>query len=196
MPGRRPGSRPAGTGDRTEAAGTAAVVIADKDNAPAGPHVEALVVLALVRARRNAPGCWPLLDEAHARAGADGRQALIARVAIARAEAAWLEGRPDAIDTETNECYGRAVDARCVWAAAELATWRLRAGLAAALPSWACHLHRLQDAGKWQRAAVAWQVRGFPYEASLAQAEASEAQPLRNALATLRTLGASAAVGS
>ena len=58
------------------------------------PRIESLVVLARVRARRGDPDVWPLLDEAWDLAEPTNELPRLGPVAVARAEAAWLEGRP------------------------------------------------------------------------------------------------------
>src|SRR5438105_3021657 len=65
------------------------------------PRVSALPVVALVRARRGDPDVWPLLDEARSLAEREGERQDAVTVCVARAEVAWLEGRPDAIREET-----------------------------------------------------------------------------------------------
>ena len=51
----------------------------------------------LVRARRGDPDVWPLLDDALALAEPTGELQRIGPATAARAEAAWLEGRPETI---------------------------------------------------------------------------------------------------
>jgi len=66
------------------------------------PRIAALPILALVRARRGDPDVWPLLDEAKRMAERQGGDVL---TAVARAEAAWLEGRADAVISESEAEY-------------------------------------------------------------------------------------------
>ena len=61
------------------------------------PRIVSLVVLALVRARRGDPDAEPPLQEALGLAEPSGELIRIAPVAAARAEVAWLAGRPDEI---------------------------------------------------------------------------------------------------
>ena len=58
-------------------------------------RILALVVVALVRARRGDPEVRTLLDEAWALGETTGELPRIGPVAVARAEVAWLAGRPD-----------------------------------------------------------------------------------------------------
>ena len=110
--------------------------------------------------------------------------------AAARAEAAWLEGRPDA---STQPTLDLALRRHAAWIVGELACWRRRAGahdrLLVGVPQpWAAEL-----AGDWPRAAELWTELDSPYEAALALAEANEEEPLRRALAELQQLGAAPA---
>ena len=116
------------------AAQTAGGILAGPRDQILQPRIDALTVLALVRARRGDPEYRPLLDEALRLAqGTDQLEALSA-VALARAEAAWLEGRPEAIVAETTEAVNlaeRSQDAACIGA---LAVWRRRGGIFPSAP--------------------------------------------------------------
>jgi hypothetical protein len=59
-----------------------------------GPRHSALVVLALLRARRGQDGHAPLLQESRQIAEANGDLQFLAIDAVARAEVAWLEVGP------------------------------------------------------------------------------------------------------
>src|SRR6185295_20153175 len=67
------------------------------------PRIESLVVVARVRARRGDPGVWPLLDEAWALAEPTNELPRLGPVAVARAEAAWLQSDRGAVDQATEE---------------------------------------------------------------------------------------------
>jgi len=64
-----------------------------------------LVVLGLVRARRGDPDPWSPLDEALELGRPSGDLQHLAPVVAARAEAAWLEGRANAVVEGTDELY-------------------------------------------------------------------------------------------
>ena len=93
------------------------------------PRTDALVVLGLIRARRGDPGCSPLLDEAWERAESADDLDFLALVSAARAEAAWLEGRPGEIGALTEYAYDLACRVGAAIYAGGLACWRARAGL-------------------------------------------------------------------
>jgi AAA ATPase domain len=79
----------------TDATRTVEAVLRDPRTAPIS-RIEALAVLGRLRARRGDPGIWPPLDEALALATVTGELQRLGPVAIARAEAAWLDGDPAA----------------------------------------------------------------------------------------------------
>lgn len=157
------------------------------------PRILTLVVLALVRARRGDPGVHDLLDEAWSLAEPTGELPRIGPVAVAQAEVAWLEGRPEAVAGVTDAALELAVRRASLWRIGELAAWRSRAGLADGLAADVTGPFALQLAGDWSGAAEQWARKGCPYEAALALAETGDEALLRQALDELRRLGAGAA---
>jgi DNA-binding CsgD family transcriptional regulator len=154
------------------------------------PRIFALVVLALVRARRGDPEVWPPLDEAWALAEPTGELPRLGPVAAARAEAAWLEGDGDAVDEATAAALRLALERKSPWLIGELAAWRCRGGLDGEILPEAAEPYALQLAGAWARAAELWSEIGCHYEAALALADADDEEPLRHALEELNLLGA------
>jgi DNA-binding CsgD family transcriptional regulator/tetratricopeptide (TPR) repeat protein len=179
-----------GQGRWSSAAATAMEVLELPPSNTLGARFEALIVLALVRARRGDPEHWPLLAEALERAQAAGDLQFLATVAAARAEAAWLEGRPEAIASETQAAYELAVERNDPWFAGELACWRQRAGLPPERPLEVGEPYARQLAGDWAGAAKHWRQLGCPYETALSLASAHKEAALRQALEGLRQLGA------
>jgi ATP/maltotriose-dependent transcriptional regulator MalT len=150
----------------------------------------ALAVLGLVRARRGDPDVWPLLDESLALAEPAGELPWLTPVATARAEAAWLEGRLDAVAAATEIAFDAALKSRSSWLIGELAYWRWRAGIREQLSADAAEPYALQIAGDWAHAAELWARLGCPYEVALALADADDVDVLRTALDRLQELGA------
>jgi DNA-binding CsgD family transcriptional regulator len=150
------------------------------------PRIVALVVLALVRARRGDPDVWPLLDEAWALAEPTGELPRLGPVAAARAEVAWLEGDHDAVARATDGALRLACERKAPWFIGELAAWRPRAGLDCELATEAAAPYALQLAGDSARAAELWREIGCPYEAALALADVDDEEPLRRAHAELQ----------
>ena len=179
----------------TQATRTVEAVLRDPRTAPVS-RINALAVLGRVRARRGDPGVWPPLDEALALATGTGELQRLGPVAVARAEAAWLEGDPAAARAVVED--GLALSERTMsyaWLAGELAfwLWRLRGPdrlPAGELPDWVAEPFRLQMAGAWEAAAERWRTLGCPYEAAAALADSDQEPQLRQALTELERLGA------
>jgi DNA-binding CsgD family transcriptional regulator/tetratricopeptide (TPR) repeat protein len=175
-----------------EALETAALVIRDPRPAQV-PRITALAVTGLVKARRGESGYWALLDEAWGLARPTAELQRLEPAAAARAEAAWLEGRPDAVPELTEATLEIAVRRRAPWVIGELACWRWRAGLPPppcdALPE----AYALLMSGQWMRAAEAWTRLESPYESALALAAADDDETIGRGLDELHRLGARAA---
>jgi DNA-binding CsgD family transcriptional regulator len=149
-------------------------------------RIHALVALGLVRARRGDPNVWEPLDEALALAEPRHELQWIAPVAIARAEAAWLEGRlADAIAETDAACEAAAG----TWYLMGLAYWRWRAGTEQAVPGDGEPQWQLEMNGHSHAASEHWRGIGCPYEAAFALLDAGE-DGLRSALDELRRIGA------
>jgi ATP/maltotriose-dependent transcriptional regulator MalT len=171
----------------TAATTTAELVVAETRDSPE-PRLQALLVLALVRARRGDPDTTPLLDEAATLVAGASDPAWHADLARARAEIAWLEGRPDGVRETTDRAFESA--SASSWWLGELAYWRSKNGIVEERPAgirgpWARLL-----AGDWQAAAAAWSAKQRPYEAALALAESDDEAALRKSLAELQRLEA------
>ncbi|HTU84777.1 MAG TPA: AAA family ATPase [Solirubrobacteraceae bacterium] len=180
-------------GGWSAAAELAASILASPLEGVLGSRFMALKVLALVRARRGDPGAWPLLDEMLEMATGTGELYGLGQAAAARAEAAWLEGRPGAINAETDSAFTLALELREPVRIGEVAIWRWRAGLLTEPPDQADEVYRLQIGGEWQAAERFWREHGCPYEAALALVDADDEAALRRALEELRGLGAAPA---
>ena len=93
------------------------------------PRLMSLTVIGLVRARRGDPGAAEAIGEAFA--AAEPRRSLdgLAPVAAARAELAWISGRPQDVGAVTEEAFTGAVASGWERNVGELARWRWRAGI-------------------------------------------------------------------
>ena len=179
-----------------EAAATAETILAGPRNQVIGPRSDALVTLALVRARRGDPGYWPLLNEALETATTADDLQLLAPLAAARAEAAWLEGRPDAIGPETEYAYDLACRVGEPTYAGWLACWRARAGLPVEPPDAIPERYRLQLAGEPELAAELFRAEDAIYDAAVALVPSMNGPLLRSALGQLHALGAKPAAAN
>lgn len=173
-----------------DAAATASSILSGPPSSVLSPRHDALMVLALVRARRGDTEYWPLLDEALEMAQSVGELQFLASVSTARAEVAWLEGRTEAVALETDAAFAQAVELGEPSFASELATWRRRAGIEEKLEVEAIEPYASELAGAYGRAAELWTELGCAYEAALGLAGAEDDRAMRRSLDELQRLGA------
>jgi ATP/maltotriose-dependent transcriptional regulator MalT len=154
----------------------------------------ALEVLGRLRARRGERGADAALDEALRIMGPGELQDLCPLLA-ARAEAAWLSGDIDKCGDEA----ARGIELAAVIGApfwySELSFWAWRAGRIAELPEGTEEPYILFAGGRHRAAADAWAAIGSPYQAAAALAESPVEADLRDALAILQPLRATALAG-
>jgi DNA-binding CsgD family transcriptional regulator/tetratricopeptide (TPR) repeat protein len=148
--------------------------------------------LGTIRARRGEPGVWEYLDGAIAAAEGTGEPQQIVPVRLARAEAFWLEGKPELAQREA-ELADEASARSDAWMRGEVGVWLRRAASPrpprgeVAKPYW------WQLQGDWRRAGQIWTDLGCPWDAALALHDATDETALREALRIFNDLGASAA---
>src|SRR5205823_4867224 len=82
----------------------------------------------------------------------------LAPVAVARAEARWLDGELGAVARETDDALALALEVGDRWAIGELVAWRRRAGVEdpAELAELAATPYRHELRGEWDAATRAW----------------------------------------
>lgn len=156
------------------------------------PRILALTVTALIAARTARGDPWPALDLARDLAAATGELERLVPPALARAELAWLAGRPAAIVDATDEPWRLAVERRATWMIGPLASWRRRAGIDVELPEGIAEPYVLQAAGRHLEAAQWWSSRGCGYIAALSLLDAADQASVIRASQTFRDLGAQA----
>jgi DNA-binding CsgD family transcriptional regulator/tetratricopeptide (TPR) repeat protein len=154
------------------------------------PKFDPLIVIGLVRARRGDPDWRSPLDEAAAIAEPTGELQYLAKVAAARAEAAWLMGRSEDIAALTESAFQFAQRESLPWFAGELACWRARAGIVEPPPESAAEPFRLELAGDFDGAARCWTEIACAYDAALALAGSADEESLRASLTELQRMGA------
>jgi len=154
------------------------------------PRIVALAVLGLVRARRGDPESWPALDEAAELAAPTIELQRREPVAIARAEALWLEGRESEIAGTTLGTLEIAQRRHAQPVVGEMACWRRRAGLREAAPVDVPERYSLELQGRFVEAAAAWMAVGCRYEAAMTLAASEREDDLRSALKMFQELGA------
>jgi DNA-binding CsgD family transcriptional regulator len=167
-----------------------AAMVAVHDRGPSViPLLSGLVVAGLARVRQGVAGSSELLERAAALTEQQGRLFLVAQVAAARAEAAWLEGRREAIPGLTDAVSERASREDAPQEVAAVLRWRWRAGLRdPAVAGTGPDAATL--AGDWAEAARLWSELGCPYEAALALGDADDDEALRQGLTELLRIGA------
>jgi len=176
-------------GDWDAATETAQLIGVEARDSPE-PKLQALLVLALVRARRGDPDVQPLLQRATEIVASASDLDWHAAVAAASAEIAWITRRDADIRESTQEAFDLALERPAPRWLGELGYWWRKNGIADELPStvdapWSLHL-----AGDWEAAAAEWTARGRPYETALALSEANNDDALRRALDGFQELGA------
>ena len=172
-----------------QAAETATSIIDGPARPVAAVHW-ALLVRALVRARRGDPDDRGPLERAQAIGESVGDLQWLAADAAAAAECAWLEGRQQDIDEATQSAFELALEQRAPAFIGELGLWRWRAGVLDEPLANAGEPYSYQVAGDWRRAASHWRENGCRYQAALALADSHDGKALRQALDELQALGA------
>jgi DNA-binding CsgD family transcriptional regulator/tetratricopeptide (TPR) repeat protein len=156
----------------------------------------ALVTLGRIRARRGDPARWEPLEEARLIAEPTGELQNVAPVAVARAEAALLEGDADPVRELTEDALALATLRQAPWVVGELAWLRRRAGVEEPVPTGIAEPYALALAGEWEAAAARWAEFGCPYEVADALAASGDEDALRRALAEFERLGAGPAAAA
>lgn len=176
--------------------------VADADAVLARPgvaaiaRIPALVALGRIRARRGDPGAAEVLDEAWAQARPTGELQRVWPVAMARAEAAWIQGDNEACATEVLSCLDLARRLGNPRAIGECELWLRRAGAPIDKPLGvpegdAPEPCALQLSGHWREAAAAWAALGRPFDRALALADGDTAARCE-ALSLIEGMGAHA----
>jgi DNA-binding CsgD family transcriptional regulator/tetratricopeptide (TPR) repeat protein len=156
-------------------------------------RVKPLLSLGRIRARRGEAGAWDCLDEATAHADGCGEPHMIVATRLARAEARWLEGDPDAARREAERAHDASATGDA-WVRGAVAVWLHRTGSTRTPPVELADPYRRQLDGDWAGAAQTWTDLGCPFEAAMALLDGPEESALREALGTFQDLRAAAAV--
>jgi DNA-binding CsgD family transcriptional regulator/tetratricopeptide (TPR) repeat protein len=156
-------------------------------------RINPLMSLGKIQARRGESGAWEHLDQAVAAADGTGEPQWIVPARLARAEAYWLEGKPDsaARDAELADDVCARGDA---WDRGAVAAWLWRTGSDRPPPEDLADPYRRHSEGDWEEAARLWLGLGCPYEAALALYDSGQEAALRRALKIFTDLGAPAAI--
>jgi DNA-binding CsgD family transcriptional regulator len=178
------------------AVGSALTILQNPRTSPV-PRATALAVIGLVRARRGEPDARAPLDEAWEMVRGSRELQRVEPVAVARAEALWLDGSYDQIHDATELVLDLAVDRSAAWIVGELLLWRRRGDVAMGSTDTVSgevpEPFRSELRGEWRRASEQWRQLDAPYEAALALGSSEDEGDLRQALEEFRALGAEAA---
>ena len=146
----------------------------------------------MIGARRGEPGVWEYLDEAAATADEAGEPQNQVPARLARAEAHWLAGDPDAARREAELALDVCTTPNG-WLRGAVAVWLRRLASPRSIEGEVTEPYRLLLDGDPVGAARAWTRLGSPYEAAMALADAPEEEALREALSIVIGLGAQSA---
>jgi DNA-binding CsgD family transcriptional regulator/tetratricopeptide (TPR) repeat protein len=155
----------------------------------------AVTALGRLRARRGDPGVWDALDESLASARDNGHLQRVWPAAVARAEAAWLDGHLDTEVPALQEAHALAAEVAYGWALGELSEWLVRAGCRPAVTTPAAEPHRLALAGDHAAAARVWASYGCAFEAALVSVDSDDVDLVRRGFDTFDGLGSRPATG-
>lgn len=152
-------------------------------------RIHALVVLGSIAARRGEDST-ALLDEALELALETHELQRYGPVRLARAEAAWLSGDLDRLESEALTCLDAADELGERWLYSELILLLHRADRLTRKPHGLVAPIALELAGDHSGAAKSWLALGIPLEAARAKSFSEDADDLFEALVAFEHLGA------
>ena len=153
-------------------------------------HIPALTTIGTIQMRRGEPDAHATLLAAMQLAERTGELTLIAPVALALTEGAWLRGDLPGARDLIRGLLDRSDQPLTTQHRGHLIAWAVRLGEEhEALAGTPGHVAS-QINGRWQEAADAWHALGRPYERALALIEVSTPPALTEAFDILDRLGA------
>jgi DNA-binding CsgD family transcriptional regulator/tetratricopeptide (TPR) repeat protein len=155
-------------------------------------RIQCLTVTGRVAARRGESDPFAQLDEALTLLQVYGGEASYP-LRAARAEAAWLAGRPREAAAELESGLTTVDQASNPWFIGEYALWARKLGIEWEWPGQVAEPYALHLAGHPEKAAAAWAALGCPYEEARALAESDDVDDVGRALSIFQSLGASPA---
>jgi DNA-binding CsgD family transcriptional regulator len=176
------------TGRWDDAVAVSTQLLFDVGPSPAN-RLCSLIRLGVIGVRTGKPGAWEYLDEAAATADEAGEPQNQVPARLARAEAHWLEGRPDAARREAELAHDVCTSSNA-WLRGAVAACLRRLGSSRVMPGEVAEPYRLLLDGDPVGAARAWTRLGCPYEAAMALADAPDEEALRKALGIVIGLAA------
>ena len=153
-------------------------------------HIPALTTIGTIQMRRGEPDAHATLLAAMQLAERTGELTLIAPVALALTEEAWLRGDVPGARDLIRGVLDRSDQPLTTQHRGHLIAWAVRLGEEHEAPAGTPRHVALQINGRWQEAADAWHALGRPYERALALLEVSTPPALTEAFDILDRLGA------
>ncbi|RPI74171.1 MAG: helix-turn-helix transcriptional regulator [Ignavibacteriales bacterium] len=160
--------------------------------APVMDRLLPITIIGLIRARRNDPGAFQLLNEANELVYDTGELMKLVKVKASRAEAFWLISKLEENINELKECYVKIKTSNNPWAIGEIAFWLWKGGELSEIPEFIAEPFRLQITGDWLGAARFWEDSNCPYEHAVALSDGNE-KAMKKAIEIFDSLGAAAA---
>ena len=160
-------------------------------NVPPGNTVMPLNVVAIIRARRNDPGAFKLINECMTMALNMGEIEKIVSVSAAKAEYFWLVNKLEDFTKELYSIYLNVLKSKNPWAIGEIAYWVWKSGNLKNIPKVIAEPYLLQIQGNWKEAANLWEKLHCPYEQAMALSDGNE-QAMKEAIEIFDKLSASA----
>jgi DNA-binding CsgD family transcriptional regulator/tetratricopeptide (TPR) repeat protein len=151
-------------------------------------RITALVVAGQLAGRRGLDGS-AALDRALTLARITGEAQRLVPVAVARAEAAWLDGRMADIAPEIDHAWPAALEHPVGWELGELLWWLKVAGVNRPVPVPLPPPFARLIEGRYHEAAQEWRSRGAPMWTALALGSADELPAAREGIEILDSLG-------
>ena len=153
-------------------------------------HIPALTTIGTIQMRRGEPDAHATLLAAMQLAERTGELTLIAPVALALTEEAWLRGDLPGARDLIRGVLDRSDQPLTTQHRGHLIAWAVRLGEEHEAPAGTPGHVASQINGRWQEAADAWHALGRPYERALALIEVSTPPALTEAFDILDRLGA------
>ncbi len=181
---------------RWDEAERVSVLMLERQDVSPVNRLNPLRVLGSLRGRRGEDGAWALLDEALELGQQLGEWQWIVPVHAARAELRWLSGQTDLAAAEAKAGHDYGLGRGDPWMQGSAAAWLGRLGQPVRGRPAGRHRTRWNWPVTERGAAEAWDEIGRPYDAALARLGSTDEAVLRQALAGLDALGATAAAAA
>lgn len=176
--------------DEWQSASDDADLVLQHSRTSAISRAPALIVVGHLRLRRGDPDVRTPLDDATTLATRIDELQRSAPLAMASAEAAWLEGDLAGVVGAVRPVYELALGTADPWIKGELAVWLARADALSDVPAGIAAPCELEIKGDFAGAAQVWSEIGCRYEAAMVLTRSSHESDLRQALAIFEALGA------